>query len=66
VSGNTGERPVITYAASGATATNAGNCVSVTGGTVTIKCGGEYDFSGSYSGSDAQILVNTAKTDSSV
>jgi hypothetical protein len=33
---------------------------------VTIKCGGEYDFSGSYSGSDAQILVNTAKTDSSV
>ena len=66
VSGNTGERPVITYAASGATATNAGNCVSVTGGTVTIKCGGEYDFSGFYSGSDAQILVNTAKTDSSV
>ncbi len=66
VSGNTGERPVITYAASGVTATNAGNCVSVTGGTVTIKCGGEYDFSGSYSGSDAQILVNTAKTDSSV
>ncbi len=66
VSGNTGERPVITYAASGATATNAGNCVSVTGGTVTIKCGGEYDISGSYSGSDAQILVNTAKTDSSI
>ncbi|MBQ3777031.1 MAG: carbohydrate-binding domain-containing protein [Fibrobacter sp.] len=66
VSGNTGERPVITYAASGASATNAGNCVTVTGGTVTIKCGGEYDFSGSYSGSDAQILVNTAKTDSSV
>ena len=66
VSGNTGERPVITYAASGASATNAGNCVTITGGTVTIKCGGEYDFSGSYSGSDAQILVNTAKTDSSV
>ncbi len=59
-------RPVIAYAASGATVTNAGNCVTVTGGTVTIKCGGEYDFSGSYSGSDAQILVNTAKTDSSV
>lgn len=66
VSGNTGERPVITYAASGASATNAGNCVSVTGGTVTITCGGEYDFNGSYSGSDAQILVNTAKTDTSV
>ncbi|SHK92710.1 carbohydrate-binding domain-containing protein [Fibrobacter sp. UWB12] len=66
VNENTGNRPVITYAASGATATNAGNCVTVTGGTVTIKCGGEYDFSGNYSGNDAQILVNTAKTDSSV
>ncbi|SMG14777.1 carbohydrate-binding domain-containing protein [Fibrobacter sp. UWB13] len=66
VSGNTGERPVITYAASGATVANTNNCVTATGGTVTITCGGEYDFSGSYSGSDAQILVNTAKTDSSV
>ena len=61
-----GETPVITYAASGATVANTNNCVTVTGGTVTITCGGEYDFSGSYSGSDAQILVNTAKTDSSV
>ena len=66
VNENPGNHPVIAYAASGATVTNAGNCVTVTGGTVTIKCGGEYDFSGSYSGSDAQILVNTAKTDSSV
>ncbi|WP_173467778.1 carbohydrate-binding domain-containing protein [Fibrobacter succinogenes] len=66
VNENPGDRPVIAYAASGATVTNAGNCVTVTGGTVTIKCGGEYNFSGSYSGSDAQILVNTAKTDSSV
>lgn len=66
VNENPGDRPVIAYATSGATVTNAGNCVTVTGGTVTIKCGGEYDFSGSYSGSDAQILVNTAKTDSSV
>ena len=66
VNENPGDRPVIAYAASGATVTNAGNCVTVTGGTVTIKCGGEYDFSGTYSGSDAQILVNTAKTDSSV
>ena len=63
---NNGERPAITYAASGATVTNGGNCVTANGGTVTISCGGEYDFSGSYSGSDAQILVNTAKTDSSV
>lgn len=61
-----GETPVITYAASGATVANTNNCVTVTGGTVTITCGGEYDFSGSYSGNDAQILVNTAKTDSSV
>jgi len=61
-----GETPVITYAASGATVANTNNCVTATGGTVTITCGGEYDFSGSYSGSDAQILVNTAKTDSSV
>ena len=56
----------ITYAASGATVANGGNCVTSNGGAVTISCGGEYDFSGSYSGSDAQILVNTAKTDSSV
>ena len=56
----------ITYAASGATVANGGNCVTANGGAVTISCGGEYDFSGSYSGSDAQILVNTAKTDSSV
>ena len=63
---NTGDRPVIAYTASGATVTNAGNCVTVKGGTVTITCGGEYDFSGSYSGNDAQILVKAAKTDSSV
>ncbi len=61
-----GETPVITYAASGATVANTNNCITVTGGTVTITCGGEYDFNGSYSGSDAQILVNTAKTDTSV
>ena len=56
----------ITYAANGATVANGGNCVTANGGAVTINCGGEYDFNGSYSGSDAQILVNTAKTDSSV
>ena len=63
---NIGDRPVITYAAGGATVSNGGNCVTVEGGSVKISCGGEYDISGSYSGSDAQILVNTAKTDSSV
>ena len=60
------DRPVITYGASGATVANAGNCVMVTGGTVKITCGGEYDFSGNYSGNDAQILVNTPKTDTTV
>ena len=65
VSGNT-SNTIITYAANGATVSNGGNCVTVEGGSVKISCGGEYDISGSYSGSDAQILVNTAKTDSSV
>ena len=60
------DRPVITYAASGATVANGGNCVTVTGGTVKITCGGEYDFSGSYSGNDAQILVASPKTDTTV
>ena len=63
---NIKDRPVITYTASGATVANAGNCVTVEGGTVKITCGGEYDFSGSYSGNDAQILVNTSKTDTTV
>ena len=63
---NIKDRPVITYTASGATVTNAGNCVTVEGGTVKITCGGEYDFSGNYSGNDAQILVNTSKTDTTV
>jgi hypothetical protein len=60
------DRPVITYAASGATVANGGTCVTVEGGAVKITCGGEYDFSGNYSGNDAQILVNTAKTDTTV
>ena len=63
---NIKDRPVITYTASGATVANAGNCVTVEGGTVKITCGGEYDFSGNYSGNDAQILVNTSKTDTTV
>ena len=63
---NTKDRPVITYTASGATVVNAGNCVTVEGGTVKITCGGEYDFSGTYSGNDAQIFVATAKTDTTV
>ena len=66
VNENTGDRPVITYAASGASVVNGGNCVSIEGGTVKITCGGEYDFNGSYSGNDAQIFVATAKTDTTV
>ena len=63
---NIKDRPVITYTASGATVANAGNCVTVEGGTVKITCGGEYDFSGNYSGNDAQIFVATSKTDTTV
>ena len=63
---NTGNRPVITYTAGGATVANGGNCVSIEGGSVKITCGGEYDFSGSYTGNDAQILVSTAKSDTTV
>ena len=63
---NIKDRPVITYTASGATVVNAGNCVTVEGGTVKITCGGEYDFSGTYSGNDAQIFVATSKTDTTV
>ena len=63
---NTGNRPVITYTAGGATVANGGTCVSIEGGSVKITCGGEYDFSGSYTGNDAQILVSTAKSDTTV
>lgn len=60
------DRPVITYGSSGATVANGGACVTIEGGTVKITCGGEYDFSGSYSGNDAQILVASPKTDTTV
>ena len=60
------DRPVITYGSSGATVANGGACVTIEGGTVKIACGGEYDFSGSYSGNDAQILVASPKTDTTV
>ena len=61
-----GNAPVITYAASGATVTNNNNCVQVNGGEVVITCAGDYDFSGSYTGNDAQIRVYSPKSDSSV
>lgn len=60
------DRPAITYGSSGATVANGGACVTIEGGTVKITCGGEYDFSGSYSGNDAQILVASPKTDTTV
>ena len=61
-----GNTPAITYAASGATVTNNNNCVQVNGGEVVITCGGNYDFSGSYTGNDAQIRVYSPKSDSGV
>lgn len=61
-----GSIPTITYAASGATVENNNNCVTVTGGEVVITCAGDYDFSGSYSGADAQIRVYSPKSDSGV
>ena len=61
-----GNTPAITYAASGATVTNNNNCVQVNGGEVLITCAGDYDFSGSYTGSDAQIRVYSPKSDSGV
>ena len=61
-----GNTPTITYAASGATVTNNNNCVQVNGGEVLITCAGDYDFSGSYTGSDAQIRVYSPKSDSGV
>ncbi|MBR4398687.1 MAG: carbohydrate-binding domain-containing protein [Fibrobacter sp.] len=66
VTPSNGSVPTITYAASGATVENNNNCVTVTGGEVVITCAGDYDFSGSYSGSDAQIRVYSPKSDSGV
>ena len=61
-----GNAPTISYTASGASVENNNSCVSVTGGEVVITCAGNYDFSGSYSGADAQIRVYSPKSDSSV
>ena len=61
-----GNTPAITYVASGATVTNNNNCVQVNGGEVLITCAGDYDFSGSYTGNDAQIRVYSPKSDSGV
>ena len=66
VTPSNGSVPTITYAASGATVENNNNCVTVTGGEVVITCAGDYDFSGSYSGADAQIRVYSPKSDSGV
>ncbi len=66
VTPSNGSHPTITYAASGATVENNNNCVTVTGGEVVITCAGDYDFSGSYSGADAQIRVYSPKSDSGV
>lgn len=61
-----GNAPAITYASSGATVANDNGCVTINGGEVLITCAGDYDFSGSYSGADAQIRVYSPKADSGV
>ena len=61
-----GNTPAITYAASGATVASNNGCVEAKGGEVVITCGGDYDFSGSYTGNDAQIRVYSPKSDSGV
>lgn len=65
-SSSNGNVPAIAYAASGATLTNDNGCVTVNGGEVLITCAGEYDFSGSYKGADAQIRIYSPKADSGV
>lgn len=66
VSESNGNAPVITYTETGASMTNDNGCVAITGGEVVITCAGDYDFSGSYSGADAQIRVYSPKADSGV
>ena len=61
-----GNVPTISYTANGASVENNNSCVTVTGGEVVITCAGDYDFSGSYSGADAQIRVYSPKSDSGV
>lgn len=61
-----GNTPAITYASNGATIANNNGCVQVNGGEVVITCAGDYDFSGSYTGNDAQIRVYSPKSDSGV
>lgn len=61
-----GNNPVITYSTAGASVASDNGCVTVNGGEVLIKCAGDYDFSGSYKGADAQIRVYSPKADSGV
>lgn len=65
-SGSNGPAPAITYTAAGAAVTGKNDCVTVSGGEVVITCAGDYDFSGEYSGADAQIRVYAPKSDSGV
>lgn len=61
-----GNSPAITYGAAGANVEQNNGCVAVNDGEVVITCAGDYDFSGSYSGADAQIRVYSPKSDSGV
>lgn len=66
ISASNGNSPAISYTAAGASVVNDNGCVSINGGEVVIGCAGDYDFSGSYSGADAQIRVYAPKADSGV
>ena len=57
-------KPMIAYSQMGAQVENDNGCVEVSGGVVTISCGGTYEFSGS--NSDGQIVINTLAEDSVV
>lgn len=61
-----GNTPAIAYTTAGASVQNDNGCVTINGGEVVISCAGDYDFSGSYSGADAQIRVYSPKADSGV
>ena len=57
-------KPIITYSQTGASVVFNNGCVEISGGVVTVSCGGTYEFSGS--NNDGQIIVNTLTEDSVV
>lgn len=57
-------KPMITYSLTEAIVNHNNGCVEISGGIVTISCGGTYEFSGF--NNDGQIIVNTLAEDSVV